>query len=81
MNLARRISTVEAEKALIELGAGLSDIIRTRIFLTRIDDWEAVAKVHGEIFQDIRPACTFVQVSRFVDPEWLVEIEFDAVVR
>ena len=77
---ARRCFQI-AEKALIELGSGLSDIIRTRIFLTRIDDWEAVAKVHGEIFHDIRPACTFVQVSRFVDPEWLVEIEFDAVVR
>jgi enamine deaminase RidA (YjgF/YER057c/UK114 family) len=76
---ARRCLQI-GEKALNELGAGLSDVIRTRIFLTRIEDWEAVGRVHGEFFGDIRPVSTIVQVSRFVDPGWLVEIEFDAVV-
>lgn len=67
------------ETALGELGAGLSDVIRTRILLTRILDWRAVAEVHGEIFMDIRPANTVMQVSSFADPDWLVEIEADAV--
>ena len=71
----------EIIQAAIEgLGGHLSDVIRTRTFLTRIEDWEKVALVHGEIFKDIRPASTFVQVVRFIDPEWLVEIEADAVV-
>jgi enamine deaminase RidA (YjgF/YER057c/UK114 family) len=48
--------------------------------LTRIEDWEVVARVHGEIFQDIRPASTVMQVTRFIDPEWLIEIEADAIV-
>jgi enamine deaminase RidA (YjgF/YER057c/UK114 family) len=54
--------------------------VRTRILLTRIDDWEKVASVHAEFFRDIRPVNTIMQVSRFIDPEWLVEIEADAVV-
>jgi enamine deaminase RidA (YjgF/YER057c/UK114 family) len=66
--------------ALERAGTSLADVVRTRILLTRIDDWEAVAAVHGEVFRDIRPANTVMQVSRFVDPEWLVEIEADAVV-
>lgn len=66
--------------ALEEMGATLRDVIRTRILLTRIEDWEAVARVHGEIFAEVKPASTVMQVSRFVDPEWLVEIELDAVV-
>jgi enamine deaminase RidA (YjgF/YER057c/UK114 family) len=69
-----------AKEALDKLGASLEDVIRTRILLTRIDDWEKVAKVHGEFFSQIRPASTIMQVSRFVDPDWLVEIEVDAVV-
>lgn len=76
---ARRCFEITRE-ALEELGAGLDDVIRTRFLLTRIDDWQAVAKVHGEIFSGIRPASTIVQVTRFVDPEWLVETEVDAVV-
>ena len=48
--------------------------------LTRIEDWKAVAQVHGEIFRDIRPVNTLVQVERFIDPEWLLETEVDAVV-
>jgi enamine deaminase RidA (YjgF/YER057c/UK114 family) len=67
-------------KALHDAGASLRDVVRTRILLTRIDDWQAVAAVHGEFFRDIRPANTIMQVVRFIDPEWLVEIEADAVV-
>jgi len=71
----------EIIQAAIEgLGGRLSDVIRTRTFLTRIEDWEKVAQVHGEFFKDVRPASTFVQVVRFIDPDWLVEIEADAVV-
>ncbi|HEX5107423.1 MAG TPA: RidA family protein [Vicinamibacterales bacterium] len=67
--------------ALEQAGASLQDVVRTRILLTRIEDWEAVASVHGEVFRDVRPVNTIMQVSRFIDPEWLVEIEADAVVR
>ena len=66
--------------ALEQLGASRQDVIRTRILLTRIEDWRAVAEVHGEVFGDVRPASTIVQVTRFVDPDWLVETEMDAVV-
>ena len=53
---------------------------RTRILLTHIEDWEQVAAVHGEFFRDIRPANTIMQIVHFIDPDWLVEIEADAVV-
>ena len=66
--------------ALKEAGASLEQVVRTRILLTRIDDWQAVAAVHGEYFRAIRPVNTIMQVSRFIDPEWLIEIEADAVV-
>jgi enamine deaminase RidA (YjgF/YER057c/UK114 family) len=66
-------------KALEDAGASLADVVRTRTLLTRIEDWKAVAAVHGEFFRDIRPANTVMQVSRFIDPEWLVEFEADAV--
>ena len=69
-----------ARAALEGLGASLNDVIRTRTLLTRIEDWEAVGQVHGEVFRDIRPVNTTMQVARFIDPEWLVEIEVDAVV-
>jgi enamine deaminase RidA (YjgF/YER057c/UK114 family) len=75
---ARRCLDI-VKQALEKLGASLDDVIRTRVFLTRIEDWKAVAEVHGERFRGVRPASTFVQVSRFVDPEWLVEVEVDAV--
>ena len=67
-------------QALEQAGASLSDVIRTRILLTRIEDWERVGLVHGEFFGSIRPANTVMQVTRFIDPEWLVEIEVDAVI-
>jgi enamine deaminase RidA (YjgF/YER057c/UK114 family) len=76
---ARRCLEIIAE-ALNKLGAELDDVVRTRILLTRIEDWEAVGDVHGEFFGEIRPANTIVQVTRFIDKEWLVEIEADAVV-
>lgn len=69
------------EKALQEAGASFSDVTRTRILLTRIADWQAVAAIHGEIFSAIRPVTTVVEVSRFVDPDWLIEIEVDAILR
>ena len=53
----------------------MGQVVRTRILLTRIEDWQAVAAVHGEFFRDIRPVNTIMQVSRFIDPAWLVEIE------
>ena len=68
------------QAALEDAGSSLSDVVRTRILLTNIDDWEKVAEVHGEFFRNVRPASTIVQVSRFIDPDWLVEIEADAVI-
>ena len=66
-------------QAIREAGGSPADIIRTRIMLTDISRWEEAAKAHGELFSEIRPACTFVEVSRFIDPEWLVETEVDCV--
>ena len=61
------------------LGGKLSDVIRTRVLLVRIEDWQKVSEVHGEFFRDIRPANTTMQIGRFIDPDWLVEIEADAI--
>ncbi len=78
---AQAVRCFEISKAALErAGAGLEDVIRTRILLTRIDDWRVVAEVHGRFFRDIRPVNTIMQVSRFIDPDWLVETEVDAVV-
>ena len=76
---ARRCLEIIAA-ALEGAGASLRHVVRTRILLTRIEDWEAAAAAHGEVFRDIRPANTIMQVSRFIDPDWLVEIEADAVI-
>lgn len=69
-----------AEQALTEAGGALSDVIRTRVMLVDIEQWRQAARAHAERFATVRPACTFVEVSRFVDPEWLVEFEVDAIV-
>ena len=68
------------EKALHEAGANFRDVVRTRMYVTDISRWEAVGRAHGQIFRDIRPAATMVEVSRLVDPDMLVEIEVEAVV-
>ncbi len=68
------------EAALVEAGARLADIVRTRTFLVAREDWEAVGRVHGAVFGDVLPASTMVIVSGFLDPRWKVEIEADAVV-
>jgi enamine deaminase RidA (YjgF/YER057c/UK114 family) len=71
---------LEIIKDVVEQSGGkLENIIRTRIFLKDINQWKKAAKAHGEYFSKIQPACTFVEVSGFINPEWLIEIEADAV--
>ena len=68
------------ERALVSAGAGLADVVRTRIYVTDIAHWQDIGRAHGEAFAEIRPASTMVEVSRLIDPDLLVEIEADAVV-
>ena len=67
-------------EALAEAGAGFEHVVRTRMFVTDVANWKAIGRAHGEIFGDIRPAATMVEVSGLIEPDWLVEIEADAVI-
>ena len=69
-----------AQRAIEETGGSLEDVVRTRVMLTDISRWRDAGRAHAERFGTVRPACTFVEVARFIDPEWLVEIEVDAIV-
>lgn len=75
----RRIFAI-AEEAFQSAGVSFKDVVRTRMYLTHVDDWQTVGRVHGEFFGSIRPAATMVVVAKLLNPAWRIEIEMDAVI-